>query len=110
MATQRKIAARGKATSTRKAARPARAAARPAAKPKARATGSARPAAKAAVKPAPKPALKPGAKVARVIGRPAVKGDVVTCNRVRIEVAATAGRGVADAVVTKMAAPPRPSS
>jgi len=74
MATQRKIAARGKATSTRKAARPARAAARPAAKPKARATGSARPAAKAAVKPAPKPALKPGAKVARVIGRPAVKG------------------------------------
>ena len=48
--------------------------------------------------------------VLKLLGRPAVKGDVVTWNNVRIEVTATAGRGVADAVVTKMAAPPRPSS
>jgi hypothetical protein len=34
-----------------------------------------------------------------------VKGDVVTWNNVRIEVTATAGRGVADANVTRLLAP-----
>jgi CBS domain containing-hemolysin-like protein len=48
--------------------------------------------------------------VLTLLGRPAVKGDVVTWNKVRMEVTATAGRGVADAVVTRMATPPRPSS
>jgi CBS domain containing-hemolysin-like protein len=40
-----------------------------------------------------------------LLGRPAVKGDVVTWNNVRIEVTATAGRGVADANVTRLLAP-----
>lgn len=40
-----------------------------------------------------------------VLGRPAVKGDVVTWNNVRIEVTATAGRGVADAALTRLLAP-----
>ena len=40
-----------------------------------------------------------------LLGRPAVKGDVVTWNNVRIEVTATAGRGVADASVTRLPAP-----
>jgi len=38
-----------------------------------------------------------------LLGRPAVKGDTVTWNNVRIDVAATAGRGVADAVLQLMA-------
>jgi CBS domain containing-hemolysin-like protein len=40
-----------------------------------------------------------------LLGRPAVKGDVVTWNNVRIEVTATAGRGVAEASVTRLPAP-----
>jgi CBS domain containing-hemolysin-like protein len=40
-----------------------------------------------------------------LLGRPAVKGDVVTWNNVRIEVTATAGRGVAEANVTRLLAP-----
>lgn len=41
-----------------------------------------------------------------LLGRPATVGDVVTWQNARIEVAAVAGRGVADAVVTR-ASPPR---
>jgi CBS domain containing-hemolysin-like protein len=37
------------------------------------------------------------------LGRPAVQGDVVTWNGVRIEVTAVAGAGVADAVMTRAA-------
>ena len=33
------------------------------------------------------------------LGRPAVAGDTVTWNNVRIDVTATAGRGVASAIV-----------
>lgn len=40
-----------------------------------------------------------------LLGRPAVKGDVVVWNNVRIEVTATAGRGVADATLTRLPAP-----
>jgi CBS domain containing-hemolysin-like protein len=40
-----------------------------------------------------------------LLGRPAVKGDTVTWNNVRIEVTATAGRGVADANVTRLPTP-----
>jgi CBS domain containing-hemolysin-like protein len=40
-----------------------------------------------------------------MLGRPAVKGDSVTWNNVRIEVTATAGRGVAEATVTRLPAP-----
>jgi CBS domain containing-hemolysin-like protein len=40
-----------------------------------------------------------------LLGRPAVKGDVVTWNNARIEVTATAGRGVADATVTRSPSP-----
>ena len=40
-----------------------------------------------------------------LLGRPAASGDTVTWNNVRIEVTATAGRGVADANVTRMLAP-----
>jgi CBS domain containing-hemolysin-like protein len=36
-----------------------------------------------------------------LLGRPAQKGDVVTWSNVRLEVTATAGRGVADAVLTR---------
>ena len=36
------------------------------------------------------------------LGRPAVVGDVVTWNNVRIEVTEVAGAGVADAVMTKV--------
>lgn len=39
-----------------------------------------------------------------LLGRPAAAGDIVTWNNVRIEVTATAGRGVADALVTRTAA------
>jgi len=39
-----------------------------------------------------------------LLGRPAAKGDTVIWNNLRIEVTATAGRGVADAVVTRMQA------
>ena len=38
--------------------------------------------------------------VLALLGRPAVAGDVVTWNNVRIEVTAVAGRGVADAALT----------
>ena len=48
--------------------------------------------------------------VLKLLGRPAAKGDVVTWNSVRIEVTATAGRGVAEAVVARTAALLRPSS
>jgi CBS domain containing-hemolysin-like protein len=41
-----------------------------------------------------------------LLGRPATVGDVVTWQNARIEVAAVAGRGVADAVVTRVS-PPR---
>ena len=40
-----------------------------------------------------------------LLGRPAVKGDVVAWNNVRIEVTATAGRGVADATLTRLPTP-----
>ena len=40
-----------------------------------------------------------------LLGRPAVKGDVVAWNNVRIEVTAAAGRGVADATLTRLPAP-----
>jgi CBS domain containing-hemolysin-like protein len=43
-----------------------------------------------------------------LLGRPAAVGDVVTWQNARIEVAAVAGRGVADAVVTRVL-PPRAS-
>ena len=36
------------------------------------------------------------------LGRPAVAGDAVTWNNVRIEVTAVAGAGVADAVMTRL--------
>ena len=39
-----------------------------------------------------------------LLGRPAVAGDAVTWKNVRIEVRATAGRGVGDAVLTRMPA------
>jgi CBS domain containing-hemolysin-like protein len=42
-----------------------------------------------------------------LLGRPAVKGDTVTWNNVRVEVTATAGRGVAEATVMRLL-PPRP--
>jgi len=38
--------------------------------------------------------------VLALLGRPAVVGDVVECGRARIEVAAVAGRGVAEATLT----------
>jgi CBS domain containing-hemolysin-like protein len=41
-----------------------------------------------------------------LLGRPAAVGDVVTWQNVRMEVTAVAGRGVADAVVTRVS-PPR---
>ena len=37
-----------------------------------------------------------------LLGRPAVKGDVVAWSNVRIEVTATAGRGVAEATLTRL--------
>ena len=40
-----------------------------------------------------------------LLGRPALAGDVVTWNHLRIEVTAVAGRGVAEAVITRSAAP-----
>src|SRR5688572_18209140 len=40
-----------------------------------------------------------------LLGRPAAKGDTVTWNNVRIEVTATAGRGVADANITRTLSP-----
>jgi len=44
--------------------------------------------------------------VLTLLGRPASVGDVVTCQNVRIEVTAVAGRGVQDVVITPP--PPRP--
>ena len=41
-----------------------------------------------------------------LLGRPAIVGDVVTWSNVRVEVAAVAGRGVGDAVITRVP-PPR---
>ena len=43
--------------------------------------------------------------VLMLVGRPALVGDVVTWNDLRIEVTAVAGRGVAEAMVTRSAAP-----
>jgi CBS domain containing-hemolysin-like protein len=43
-----------------------------------------------------------------LLGRPAVAGDVVTWNHVRIEVAGQKGRGVAEAVLTRLGGPSRP--
>ena len=40
--------------------------------------------------------------VLALLGRPAAVGDVVTWDNVRIEVTAVAGRGVADAVLTRV--------
>jgi CBS domain containing-hemolysin-like protein len=40
-----------------------------------------------------------------LLRRPALVGDVVNCEGVRIEVTAVAGRGVAEAVATKVAGP-----
>lgn len=40
-----------------------------------------------------------------LLGRPASPGDVVTWGNVRIEVTAVAGRGVGDAVITRLQAP-----
>ena len=44
-----------------------------------------------------------------LLGRPAVNGDAVTWNNVRIEVTATSGRGVGDATLMRLS-PPRSSS
>jgi CBS domain containing-hemolysin-like protein len=41
-----------------------------------------------------------------LLGRPAVLGDVVTWNQVRVEVTRVAGRGVAEALMTRTASPP----
>jgi CBS domain containing-hemolysin-like protein len=46
--------------------------------------------------------------VLALLDRPAQLGDVVTWGHVRIEVTAVAGRGVAEAAMTKLPAPPRP--
>jgi CBS domain containing-hemolysin-like protein len=46
--------------------------------------------------------------VLTLLGRPAVAGDVVTWNHVRIEVTAEKGRGVAEAVLTRLGGPSRP--
>ena len=43
-----------------------------------------------------------------LLGRPAVPGDVVTWNHVRIEVTGARGRGVAEAVLTRLGGPSRP--
>jgi CBS domain containing-hemolysin-like protein len=40
--------------------------------------------------------------VLALLQRPAMVGDVVTWSGVRIQVAAVSGRGVADAIVTRM--------
>jgi CBS domain containing-hemolysin-like protein len=39
-----------------------------------------------------------------LLGRPALLGDVVTWNQVRVEVTKVAGRGVAEALLTRTAA------
>ena len=41
-----------------------------------------------------------------LLGRPALRGDVVTWNKVRVEVTKVAGRGVAEAMMTQVAASP----
>ena len=46
--------------------------------------------------------------VLTLLGRPAVTGDVVTWNQVRIEVTAEKGRGVSEAVLTRLGGPSRP--
>ena len=46
--------------------------------------------------------------VLTLLGRPAVPGDAVTWNHVRIEVTAQRGRGVAEAVLTRLGGPSRP--
>jgi hypothetical protein len=38
-----------------------------------------------------------------LLGRPAMLGDVVTWNQVRLEVTRVAGRGVAEALLTRTA-------
>ena len=40
-----------------------------------------------------------------LLGRPAQLGDVVTWNQIRVEVTRVAGRGVAEALMTRTAAP-----
>ena len=46
--------------------------------------------------------------VLTLLGRPAVVGDAVTWNHVRIEVTAARGRGVAGAMLTRLGGPSRP--
>ena len=46
--------------------------------------------------------------VLTLLGRPAVPGDAVTWNHVRIEVTGERGRGVAEAVLTRLGGPSRP--
>ena len=46
--------------------------------------------------------------VLSLLGRPAAIGDVVTTGRIRIEVTAVAGRGVSEATLTVVDAPPAP--
>jgi len=48
--------------------------------------------------------------VLALLERPAVVGDVVTWSHVRIEVTAVAGRGVAEAAMTKLPTPAKPES
>ena len=45
--------------------------------------------------------------VLTLLGRPAVQGDVVTWNHVRIEVTGQKGRGVSEAVLTRLGGPSR---
>jgi len=45
-----------------------------------------------------------------LLGRPAQKGDVVTWNHVRIEVASSVGRGVGEALMSRATAAPRPEN
>jgi CBS domain containing-hemolysin-like protein len=46
--------------------------------------------------------------VLALLGRPAAVGDAVTHNGFRIEVTAVAGRGVAEAVITRVEPPAAP--
>ena len=46
--------------------------------------------------------------VLTLLGRPAVVGDAVTWNHVRVEVTAVKGRGVAEAMLTRLGGPSRP--
>jgi CBS domain containing-hemolysin-like protein len=46
--------------------------------------------------------------VLTLLGRPAARGDAVTWNHVRVEVTEVRGRGVAEAVLTRLGGPSRP--